>query len=268
MSTARPVGRTTRTGGGPVGGLTSTMRCTLHVPAAAASRGRASVPTPTGTAISVSVIIAAQAGSGRVTGGGGDFGPSLRRFAGGGGGVAMAAIRRAISRSPRCTTVPTRGTITISFPGVGGRSRGGCDSSSEISDISPNNSFNFDFRSFIVEAFEKLWAVVRPLSLYRSLGQGYVSGLVNTYTHTFSNQRVSTSVVFFFFGVIYGFPISGSPLQWFFFLTVSILSSQSAGLHSSGSSFLRCWFWCVFQILDVDMMVPSSSRISQVDYYR
>jgi len=37
------------------------------------------------------------------------------------------------------------------------------------------------------------------------------------------NQRVSTPVVLFSYGVDSGFPISGSPLQWFFFLTVLVL---------------------------------------------
>jgi len=180
----------------------------------------------------------------------------------------MAAVRRAASRSPRCTVVPTRGIMIIFFPGIGGRSRVGGISSSEKSDISPKSSFNFSFRLSMMKASEKLWAVVRPLSLYRSLDQGYVSGLVNAYTHAFSNQRVSTPVVFFLYDVGSGFSISVCPLQWFSFFSVSVLGSQLTCVHSSGSSFLRCRFWCAFQILDVDVTVSSSSKISQVDYYR
>jgi len=139
----------------------------------------------------------------------------------------------------------------------------GIDSSSENSDISPNSSFNCSFRLAIVKAPGKLWALMRPLPLYRSLDQRYVSGLVKAYTHAFSNQRVSTPVVFFLFGVGFGFPnqqvstpvvlflfgvgsgfpISGYPLQWFFFLF-----GVSSGFPMSGYP-LQWFFFLTVSVL-------------------
>jgi len=136
-STARPVGRMTRTGGGPVGGSLSATRGILHSPVV--SVDRASVPTP----MVMAAFMGSDAGSPMLAGPSddGDVDPSilamltsrflaggvdplaLRLAGGGGGGEAIAAARRAVSRSPRCVVVLTRDKMTRFFPGFGGRSR-------------------------------------------------------------------------------------------------------------------------------------------------
>jgi len=105
MSTARPVGSITRTGGGPVGVSCSMIRGVLHPPMTATSGGRTSIPRLAGIELAASgalVVVRPSAGDGDIAPSTlaslstlffvGGVGPSVRRFVGGGGGgVAMAA---------------------------------------------------------------------------------------------------------------------------------------------------------------------------------
>jgi len=230
----------TRTGGGPVGGSTSIGQGVLQTPAAAASGVWASV-------------LAAASATGSPEGGG-DVGPSKlatptssfaggadppfrRRVGGGGGGDAMTAARCIDSRSPRCTQVPTRGTVRLFLPGVGGRSRDAIVSSSDKSDMSPKSSFNFS-RLLMLEASEKLWAVEKPLPSYRSLGQRYCFG-IGQCVHPRSLQPA-------------GNHSSGSLSLWYRFWVPNRRMSTPVVLLS-----LRCRFWISDYRVTTPVVLPS-----------